>query len=270
MRIIKSIKDLPIPSGPRIFVPTMGAFHEGHLNLMRAAKRMGGEVYVSIFVNPTQFGPREDYTKYPRPFDRDCAMAESVGVDVVFAPNSGEIYPRRTTSIHVPGLIDRWEGAHRPGHFDGVATVVLKLFNMVRPTHAVFGWKDLQQCVVIRRMVEDLNVPIELSFEETTREADGLAMSSRNAYLDPGQRVIAPELFRSISAIGAAGAEQSIVPSAILKRESDRLTQLGFAVDYLACVDTNDLSPTDRWRPSSAVIVAAKIGSTRLIDNIRF
>lgn len=245
------------------FVPTMGAFHEGHLSLMREAKRRG-RACVSIFVNPLQFGPAEDLSRYPRNEARDLALAEAEGVDIVFIPSPEAMYPRPSTTVHVAQVGDRWEGARRPGHFDGVATVVAKLFHLIQPTTAIFGWKDFQQCLVIRRMVEDLNLPVRLRFLDTVREPDGLAMSSRNAYLSVEERTRAPELHRALERLKALPE----IRSDELESEIRTLTGYGFEVDYLAFVDFEALEPQEGRGPG-AVIVAARLGKTRLIDNVR-
>ncbi len=205
MKIIRSLTELQF-SAPRVgFVPTMGALHEGHLSLMRQAKAECGFCVASIFVNPTQFGPNEDFNKYPRDEARDFELAESAGVDAVFCPTVEEVYSGSCTTVRVSGVADRWEGPLRPGHFEGVATVVHKLFGMVRPQVAYFGLKDFQQCRVIAKMVSDLYLPVELVFCETIREPDGLAMSSRNRYLSPEERVIAPKIYEVLR--GVAGAD---------------------------------------------------------------
>ena len=229
MRIVHDPVELRGLSGPVAFVPTMGALHEGHLELVRRGRRQGGTVVVSVFVNPTQFGPGEDFTRYPRDLNRDAALAADAGADVVYAPSVETMYPRGAmTRVVVPEVTDRYEGAHRPGHFEGVATVVLKLFEQVRPDLALFGRKDLQQCVVVRRMVEDLDVPVRLEFVPTFREPDGLAMSSRNVHLSPEERTLAPRL-HAVLTEAAEGVTQGD-PRAVLARARDRLTGSGFAV----------------------------------------
>lgn len=268
MKIVRSVADLPrYPTATVGFVPTMGAFHEGHLDLMRVAKTETDKVFVSLFVNPTQFGPNEDFRRYPRNEERDAEMAASVGVDVLFVPPVEEVYPRPSSIVSVPEVTAHWEGAHRPGHFDGVATVVAKLFGMVRPHIAYFGRKDLQQCAVIQRMVEDLHLPLQLRFVPTTREADGLAMSSRNAYLSPEQRAIAPRLNETLTRLSRSISEGADVASALVENRN-ALASDGFETDYLAYVDLATLEPLDRFQPASAVIVAARLGNTRLIDNV--
>lgn len=251
------------------FVPTMGAFHEGHLQLMRRARQENDTVVVSIFVNPLQFGPGEDYEKYPRDLESDSAMAAKVGVDIIFTPSVAEVYKNQpTTTIHVPLVGDLWEGSHRPGHFEGVATVVAKLFNMVQPETAYFGRKDFQQCAVIRRMVEDLNMSVSLLFEPTFRESDGLAMSSRNRYLSTEERLIAPRMFEALN--GDAESIRNGVPvPEVIQRRLELLGNLGFAVDYYALVNDLTLEPLTRLADSSTLISAATLGSTRLIDNVQ-
>lgn len=272
MKIVRKIADWKNPEGAKVgFVPTMGALHEGHLELMRKAKEENDYVAVSIFVNPTQFGKNEDFAKYPRDLNRDAELAASAGVDAIFAPEATEIYPSVPTLIHVPEVTERWEGAFRPGHFDGVATVVLKLFNIVRADRAYFGQKDLQQCLVIRRMVRDLNVPIELRFQPTVREQDGLAMSSRNVYLSEEERKIAPRLgqvLRSLAAGLESGATKKPEIIETLAVGESSLRAAGFDVDYLALIDLEDLRSTVEPQHPSALVVAAKLGRTRLIDNV--
>jgi pantoate--beta-alanine ligase len=246
----------------------MGAFHEGHLSLMSAAKAECDKVIVSLFVNPLQFGPKEDLAKYPRNEDDDAAMAEKEGVDILFIPSVQEIYPRPSTVVHVPELSERWEGASRPGHFDGVATVVSKLFHIVAPHVAFFGLKDLQQCQVIRRMAEDLNVRITLRLMPTIREPDGLAMSSRNRYLSGSHREVAGTLNRELLAARKGMTAHPDGAKDALREGKDRLTSLGFAVDYFTLVDLPDMKEIDEPTDDSAIIVAAKLGATRLIDNI--
>jgi pantoate--beta-alanine ligase len=250
------------------FVPTMGAFHEGHLELVRQARGRAKTVVVSIFVNPTQFGPNEDFARYPRNLERDADLAASAGADVVYAPSVVTMYPRGImTKVVVPEVTEWYEGSHRPGHFDGVATVVLKLFNQVRPDIALFGRKDLQQCAVIRRMVEDLNVPVKLEFVPTFREADGLAMSSRNVYLSSEDRKVAPKL-REILLETGSKLRQGHSPEPVLADARNQLTSLGFDWDYFDLVSSSRFSPLDRLTDDAALVVAARLGQTRLIDNI--
>ncbi|MBC8064717.1 MAG: pantoate--beta-alanine ligase [Chlorobia bacterium] len=247
----------------------MGAFHEGHLHLMRRAREENDTVVVSIFVNPLQFGPNEDFEKYPRDLASDAAMAETVGVDIVFTPSVVQVYKNQpTTTIQVPLVGDLWEGSHRPGHFAGVATVVVKLFNMVQPRTAYFGRKDFQQCAVVRRMVEDLNMSVNLSIEPTFRESDGLAMSSRNRYLSTDERSIAPELFEALNSDAEAIRNGVPIPG-ILQSRQELLGNLGFVVDYYAYVDDLTLEPLTALVDCSTLICAATLGSTRLIDNVQ-
>lgn len=254
------------------FVPTMGAFHEGHLSLMRAARAAHDRVCVSLFVNPLQFGAGEDLSRYPRAEASDFELAESVGVDILFAPGAGEMFSGETTRVHVPGLTERWEGAYRPGHFEGVATVVAKLFGIAGPDTAYFGWKDLQQCLVIRRMVRDLSLPVRLEFLETIREEDGLAKSSRNAYLSQEERAMAPELYATLREIADSclnTREPLTEIDHFLDQGKRRLEKHGFEVDYLELVDREEMKLL-RSEGDAALIVAARLGTTRLIDNVRF
>lgn len=252
------------------FVPTMGYFHEGHLNLMRRAKLECDLCVVSLFVNPTQFGPAEDFHRYPRDFARDAAMAESVGVDLLFAPEVEEMYPKGfQTHVEVTEISQRLEGAMRPGHFRGVATVCAKLFNIVQADRAYFGKKDYQQLKVIQQMVRDLNIPTEIVPCETTREPDGLAMSSRNTYLQPAERRAAAILYRAL----CEGRE------AILKGERDatviqKLVERTIAAEplvhteYIDISDAENLQPLTTLQGEVVISLAGRVGSTRLIDNI--
>jgi pantoate--beta-alanine ligase len=253
------------------FVPTMGYLHEGHLSLIDAARANGAScVVVSIFVNPTQFGPHEDFEKYPRDEARDRALLESRGVEVLFAPDVAEIYPRAArTTVHVSGLAAALEGGRRPGHFDGVATVVTKLFNIVQPDVAVFGQKDAQQCAVIAALVRDLDLPIRLVIAPTMREADGLAMSSRNAYLSVEQRAIAPALHRALQAGAeaiATGSRNVAVIEEAMRAELARTA--GIELDYLHLVDGRSFERPQDFTGDLVLAGAARLGSTRIIDNI--
>lgn len=276
MRICKTIKEIDAAlqigrmRGRRVgFVPTMGALHEGHLSLVRAARADCDTVVVSIFVNPTQFGPTEDLAKYPRPFERDCELLEKENVDVVFAPSAEEIYPSAvTTWVNVEDLSEKLDGRSRPGHFRGVTTVVSKLFHIVQPDVAIFGQKDAAQVAVIRHMVRDLNFPVEIVACPIVREPDGLAMSSRNAYLDAAQRKQALVLHRSLQAAkklwnlgGQSSAELIAAARAEIAREP------GVRIDYLEIVDSETLDPLEQVRPGALIAVAAFVGQTRLIDN---
>jgi pantoate--beta-alanine ligase len=248
-------------------VPTMGALHDGHLTLIRRAAETGKPAIVSIFVNPTQFGAGEDYSRYPRNFERDCELARSAGATAIFHPTPEEIYPREGSRIIVPEVTKHFEGALRPGHFEGVATVVCKLFQIVQPSTALFGLKDLQQCAVIDRMVSDLNIPVALRFEPTEREPDGLAMSSRNAYLSGSERKIAPiifgELKRSKERILAGEPPQTVLESA-----RNSFSGAGFRVEYYELIDRITFSSTELVNENSALITAVRLGTTRLIDNV--
>jgi pantoate--beta-alanine ligase len=251
-------------------VPTMGALHAGHISLVRAARRQCDAVAVSIFVNPTQFGPKEDFSKYPRTFDRDRERLEGEGVDILFAPSTQEMYPPgATTFVNVEGLSDKLCGRSRPGHFRGVATVVSKLFNIVEPDVAFFGQKDSAQAVIIRRMVRDLNLHIEIVVCPIVRESDGLALSSRNAYLDSGQRKLATVLYRSLMRVqtladhGESDSARLIAAALdVFKGEPE------VRLDYFEIVDRETLDPVANTSKGALVAVAAFVGTTRLIDNI--
>lgn len=247
----------------------MGALHEGHRSLLDLARQECAYVTLSIFVNPLQFGPNEDLSRYPRPLEADLAMAEAAGVDQVFLPSVQEMYPVSPTTVHVPGMTELWEGMSRPGHFDGVATVVAKLFGIVGSQRAYFGQKDLQQCLVVQKMVRDLSLSVDLIFAPTVRESDGLAKSSRNIYLSSGDRQIAPLLHEVLgdAEVAIRGGQRVDLTVA---EGSIRLQEAAFDVDYLAYVDTEDLRVLGEFHPHSALIVAAKLGRTRLIDNVLF
>jgi pantoate--beta-alanine ligase len=252
------------------FVPTMGALHKGHISLTRAARGQADIAVASIFVNPTQFGPNEDFARYPRTFERDCEMLQNAQVDFVFAPSVNEMYPSGAlTYVTVEGLSNHLCGRSRPGHFRGVTTVVSKLFNIIEPQLAFFGQKDAAQVAIIRRMVRDLNFPVEIVACPTVREADGLAMSSRNAYLDPDQRKSALVLSRALMRMeDAFRAGES---------RASELMELGMAVlrsepevrlDYLEIVDPGTLEPIQVIKHIGLAAVAAFVGTTRLIDNV--
>ena len=256
--------------GPEVcLVPTMGALHAGHLSLIEAARKRSDRVVASIFVNPTQFGPGEDYQRYPRPLDRDLKVLERLGVGTVLVPEAGEMYPEgHRTQVLVEGLGRKLCGLSRSTHFQGVATVVLKLFHLVRPRAAFFGQKDAQQSILIRRMVRDLDLDIEVVVCPTVRENDGLAVSSRNQYLSPEERKAAPVLFRALEwarrevARGERGAPALLGGVHRCLAAETRVT-----VDYAALVDPVDLEPLDRLEGRSLLALAAFIGTTRLIDN---
>ena len=245
------------------FVPTMGNLHEGHLSLVRLARSRASKVAVSIFVNRLQFLPGEDYERYPRTFERDCALLESQQVDVLFAPDETVLYPEpQTVRVRAGPLGEDLEGKFRPGFFDGVATVVLKLFNCVRPRFAVFGKKDYQQLLVVRALARQLDLALEVVAGETVREPDGLAMSSRNAYLSPAERAEAPRLYRLLREV----AEGCTSPD-----QAERaLTQAGWKPDYVEVRRRADLRPADAGERERVVLAAARLGATRLIDNLEF
>lgn len=250
------------------FVPTMGALHEGHASLIRAAKQACDVVVVSIFVNPTQFGPNEDLAKYPRTFDRDYDLIATNGGDVVFLPDVHDIYPQGyLTKVTVSGLADCLCGASRPGHFDGVATVVTMLLNIVRPDQSFFGEKDYQQVQVIRRIHTDLHLSGEIVPQPTVREADGLALSSRNRYLSVEHRKIAPVLYETLQWIGRNRMLHGVAYLVEMGRE--RILAAGFeSIDYLEVRDGRSLELCDHFTDDARVFVAARIGGTRLIDNV--
>ncbi len=252
------------------FVPTMGWLHGGHLSLLRSAREECDVVIMSIFVNPTQFGPSEDLEKYPRDMERDKKLAEDAGADVLFAPSTGEMYPDGyATYVEVVGPLSQTMcGGARPGHFRGVATVVAKLFNIVEPDKSYFGQKDAQQAVIVKRMVKDLDMPLEVRVLPTVREEDGLAMSSRNSYLSEDQRRQATGLFKSLKRAEemARGGE---VSAQSIKEEMKRILLEGKSVriDYIAIVDADSLEALDEVRDNTLIAVAAFVGGTRLIDN---
>ena len=251
-------------------VPTMGALHRGHTSLFDLARAETGFVVATIFVNPTQFGPHEDFSRYPRPLEQDLDLCEKAGVDLVFRPEPAVMYPPGfRTFVEVTGLQDVLEGASRPGHFRGVATVVLKLFNLVQPDRAYFGQKDAQQVRVLQQMVRDLDVPVELRVGPTIREPDGLALSSRNQYLDADQRRKAPVLYQALreaeTLIRAGERDPAVVQQAMTARIA---TAPSAILDYAAVVDANTLETPPRLRGRILLALAVKFGSARLIDNL--
>jgi pantoate--beta-alanine ligase len=252
------------------FVPTMGALHEGHLSLVRAARASSNVVAASIFVNPTQFGPKEDLAKYPRSFERDCELLEREGVELLFAPAVEEMYPAGSvTWVTVEGLSDKLDGRSRPGHFRGVTTVVSKLFHVVEPDAAFFGQKDAAQVAIIRRMVRDLNLAVEIVVCPIVREAEGLAMSSRNAYLDAEQRKRALVLRRSLMRVQKlAGAGERSAARLLAAGREEISSESSVRLDYFEIVDAETLDPVEDVSRSALVAVAAYVGSTRLIDNV--
>jgi pantoate--beta-alanine ligase len=250
-------------------VPTMGYFHEGHRSLMRAARANHDLVVTTIFVNPLQFGPNEDLAGYPRDLAADTAAAESEGVDVLFVPSVAEMYPEPTvTTVHVEHLTDGLCGAARPTHFDGVTTVVAKLFSIVGPCTAYFGRKDFQQLVVVRRMVADLNIPVEVVGCPLVREPDGIAMSSRNAYLSPSERERATGIFASLRVAAAAVENGERDPARVRALVEAEATRKGIELEYAEVRRALDLAPLDTLDGEIVVAVAAQVGAARLIDNV--
>lgn len=256
-------------AGERVaFVPTMGNLHAGHCQLVTAAQQHADKVVVSIFVNPTQFGAGEDFDSYPRTEAQDQEKLQAIDIDVLFLPSVAEMYaPNAKTVVSVAGLSELYCGASRVGHFDGVATVVCKLFNMVQPDVALFGLKDFQQLAVIRTMVNDLNMPVDIIGIDTVREASGLAMSSRNGYLTPAEHQLAPMLYQSLCAAREAIVAGLDYPS-VEKNALSTLQNAGFQPDYFRICRSLDLAPAQQGDTELVLLVAAKLGKTRLIDNI--
>jgi len=277
MRIVRDIREMQTASrAARVqgltigFVPTMGALHEGHLSLVRQARTHADLAVISIFVNPLQFGPSEDFSQYPRTLEADCARLEAEGVEIVFAPTPEQMYPNgATTVVHVEGLSDKLDGGSRPGHFRGVTTVVAKLFHIVQPDCAVFGQKDAAQVAVLRRMVRDLNMDVELIVAPIVREADGLALSSRNAYLTPQQRQQALILHRTLQQVEASSdsgktSSEELRSTALSTLASEPAAKL----DYFEIIDPDTLAPVAETTNGALAAVAASFGTTRLIDNL--
>jgi pantoate--beta-alanine ligase len=271
MDIIHSVADLRerLRREPNnVFVPTMGNLHEGHIELIRIAKPIATCTVVSIFVNRLQFGPREDFDRYPRTLTVDSARLQDVGVDVVFAPDEREIYPEPQTFVVEPSDLQHiLEGAHRPGHFRGVATVVLKLFNLVQPHSAIFGKKDYQQYLVLRDMVKQFALPIEIIPAETVRAPDGLALSSRNNYLTADERREAPRLYRTLREAQRQILEGAHDYQRVELEAMAELAHYGWRPDYVAVRRQTDLQPPENGGPL-VVLAAARLGNTRLIDNV--
>jgi pantoate--beta-alanine ligase len=252
-------------------VPTMGNLHAGHISLVDFARENAERVVVTVFVNPTQFGEGEDFESYPRTLKKDSRKLKKAGVDVLFAPDADTVYPfglDDATRITVPGITEHLCGSFRPGHFDGVTTVVARLFALVQPYVAVFGQKDYQQQLVIRRMVEDLNLPVRVVTAPTVREDDGLAMSSRNAYLNDAERAVAPKLYESLKAIEADLQSGAADFDELEKRALRRLEDAGFAPEYVAIRQAMDLSSPQENCHEFVVLAAANLGDARLIDNV--
>ena len=272
MRVVRRPGELAsaLPEAGVGLVPTMGYLHEGHLALVRRARAENPFVAVSIFVNPLQFGPGEDYDRYPRDEARDLAMLKAEGVDLVFLPKPEDLYPEGfSTFVEVTGpLTERFEGAHRPGHFRGVTTVVAKLFHLFGPERAYFGEKDFQQLAVIRRMVRDLHFPLEVVGVPTVREPDGLALSSRNVYLTPEHRKEATKLYRALLAAREAARAGRTVAEAEAEARAVLATIPDFALDYFAIVDPATLAPIAEWVPGARALVAGRFPEVRLIDNL--
>ena len=274
MKIIETIADLkslrPKLAEPVGFVPTMGYLHQGHLALVRQARAENPSVVVSIFVNPTQFGPHEDFKQYPHDPQRDLALLEKEGVDIVFMPSADEMYPPKFNSwVEVGKVAERLEGAARPGHFRGVATVVAKLFNIVQPDRAYFGQKDAQQLIVIRKMASDLDMSLEVVAVPTVREPDGLAMSSRNTYLNPEEKKAAVVLYQALTLAQKLWSEGEKDAQAIRQQMTDLIQKQPLAdIDYISIADAETLDELDRVKPPALVSLAVRIGKTRLIDNV--
>ena len=274
MESIESIADMrqirSKISGTIGFVPTMGYLHEGHLELVCRARAENDVTVVSIFVNPAQFGPGEDFEKYPRDPERDLALLEEIGVDYVFTPSPLEMYPSGfDTWIEVHQVTRPLEGAARPGHFRGVATIVVKLFNIVQPTRAYFGQKDSQQCIVIRKMTADLNMPVEIIIVPIVRESDGLAMSSRNVYLSREQRSQAPVIYRSLQLARQLWIEGEKNAAEIKRNMTAMIQEQPLAnIEYISIADADTLEELETVRPPALLSMVVKFGRTRLLDNI--
>ena len=257
-------------TGARIgFVPTMGALHEGHASLVRMARSRTGYVVASIFVNPKQFGPKEDLSRYPRTFEADCGMLEDLGCDLLFHPGDADIYSRADrTRISVEGISDVLCGASRRDHFSGVALIVTKLFNIIRPDEAFFGQKDAQQALVIQRMAADLDFPVAIRLGPTVREADGLALSSRNRYLDPEARSKAPAMYAGLASARRRIEEGERDPAPLSAMMTGTMRAAGFDVEYASAVEGGTLGPLERIEGTVLLACAGRIGGTRLIDNV--
>ena len=263
LRDIEGLRRALSAAGAVAFVPTMGGLHAGHVSLMRIARQSGTSVVASIFVNRLQFLPGEDFERYPRTFERDCAMLEAEGVEFLFAPDETVLYPEaQTFRVHPGPLGELLEGRFRPGFFDGVATVVLKLFNCVQPAAAVFGKKDYQQLMVVRGLVRQLDLPVAIVAAETVREPDGLAMSSRNAYLSAAERAQAPQLYRALQEVAGGKINSG--------KAVKQLAAAGWKPDYVEVRRRGDLAPPQAGDRALVVLAAARLGQTRLIDNLEF
>lgn len=272
MRIVRDVAAMRaavVGAGRVGLVPTMGAFHEGHLSLVRAARATCDLVVVWLFVNPTQFNDASDLVNYPRDEQRDAALAEDCGADILFAPAVQEVYPAGfATAVTVSGIADVLEGAHRPGHFSGVATVVAKMLNMVRPQVAFFGAKDAQQVAVVRRMVTDLDLGVDLEVLPIVREPDGLAMSSRNVRLDPADRTRATALHRGLTRAAAAVSEGERDAGALVRIVENELARDAITAEYVAVIDPDSFEPVANVSTRTLIALAARVGQVRLIDNL--
>lgn len=274
MKIIRTIPEMrearQTMPGPVGFVPTMGYLHEGHLSLVQGSKQDNLSTVVSIFVNPTQFGPKDDFNRYPRDERRDISMLEKAGVDVVFLPSAQDMYPSGfNTWVDVSGITERLEGAARPGHFRGVASVCNKLFNILLPEKAYFGQKDAQQLAVIKKMVTDLNMNLDIVAVPTLREADGLAMSSRNSYLAPKERTAAAVLYKSLCLAGKMIQDGEHNADSVKSAMAELIETEPLAkIEYLSIADTVSLQELENIRSQALISLAVRIGKTRLIDNI--
>jgi pantoate--beta-alanine ligase len=272
MEIIHTVAELRkylqgVPNN--VFVPTMGNLHEGHLRLVEEAAPRGSCTVVSIFVNRLQFGPKEDFDRYPRTLAEDCKKLETIGCDVVFAPDEKELYPEPQQYVVDPGAIQNiLEGEVRPGHFRGVATVVLKLFNMVQPKAAVFGKKDYQQCLVLKNMVQQLALPVEIILADTVRAEDGLALSSRNGYLTPEQRAEAPRLYRELCELKDALQHGTHSYATLEAEATTDLSRHGWQPDYVTVRRRSDLLPPNDDDKELVILAAARLGTPRLLDNV--
>lgn len=264
----QAIYERAVNGGRVALVPTMGALHEGHLSLVKLAKQQAEHVVMSIFVNPTQFGPNEDFDQYPRTLQADMVLAEQAGVDILYTPDVADMYGEGIATIVTVGDIAKELcGKTRPGHFNGVATVVVKLLNRVMPNVAIFGEKDYQQLAIIRQVVDDLDIPVEIMGAPTMREADGLAMSSRNRYLSQDERKAASKLYEVLRLLAQRIASGQEVEAA-LKEGLSLLKYGGFEMEYLTLVDAQTLLPQAQFEPPARLLAAGKLGTTRLIDNV--
>ncbi len=272
MIIASNATQLPARSAAkRAVVMTMGALHEGHLSLVHHARTLADEVIATVFVNPLQFNDPSDLERYPRTLDADCTLLEAAGVDAVFAPSGQQMYPHGSPEVTVSAgpIGDVFEGAHRPGHFDGMLTVVLKLMHLTAPDVAIFGAKDAQQLIAIRAMVRDLNLPVTIEAAPTVREPDGLAMSSRNVHLSPDERNRATRLFHALSAAQQAARNGASAASVVATGQAELAHTAGVEVDYFAALDpVSAQAVPDDYRGDAIVAVAAHVGATRLIDNV--